>query len=158
RFDFRDLQPLARAAHPFPPLPHVQLCPRGGRGQAALQHAMWSRSCARGTMQKLTNASATIAAPANVADDPPHWRLTMWAMVGVQVVMSTSFSFLSPIMPLFLPELGVHSASAVDLWAGILSSVTSFVSVFTQPMWGRMADTYGRKLMVLRSSLMISAF
>ena len=109
-------------------------------------------------MQKLANTAASGAAGAAVEQDPPQWRLTMWAMVGVQVVMSCSFSFLSPIMPLFLPELGVHSASAVDLWAGILSSVTSFVSVFTQPMWGRMADAYGRKLMVLRSSLMISVF
>ena len=103
-------------------------------------------------------ADSSVSAAAGVAEESPQWRLTMWAMVGVQLVMSTSFSFLSPIMPLFLPELGVHTPSAVDLWAGILSSVTSFVSVFTQPMWGRMADAYGRKLMVLRSSLMISVF
>jgi DHA1 family multidrug resistance protein-like MFS transporter len=105
-------------------------------------------------VQKITDSIISTSE----AEEPPQWRLTMWAMVGVQLVMSCSFSFLSPIMPLFLPELGVHTASGVDLWAGILSSVTSFVSVFTQPMWGRMADTYGRKLMVLRSSLMISVF
>ena len=39
-------------------------------------------------------------------------------MVGIQFVMSMSFSIPSPIMPLFLPELGVHSAQAIDLWAG----------------------------------------
>jgi DHA1 family multidrug resistance protein-like MFS transporter len=92
------------------------------------------------------------------ADGSPQWRMTMWAMVMVQLVMSTSFSFLSPIMPLFLPEIGVQSASAVDLWSGVLASITSFIAVFTSPMWGRMADRYGRKLMVLRSSLGISVF
>ena len=86
----------------------------------------------------------------------PGWKTTMWAMVMVQLVMSTSFSFLSPIMPLFLPQIGVHTASGVDLWAGILSSTTSFIGVFVSPLWGRMSDRYGRKLMVLRSSLMIS--
>lgn len=107
-------------------------------------------------MQKIAGDSTGIAAQAVVADDSPQWRLTMWAMVGVQLVMSTSFSFLSPVMPLFLPDLGVQTQSSVDLWAGILASITSFVGVFTQPMWGRMADQYGRKLMVLRSSLAIS--
>jgi DHA1 family multidrug resistance protein-like MFS transporter len=92
------------------------------------------------------------------ADEFPRWRTTMWAMVMVQLVMSTSFSFLSPIMPLFLPEIGVHTVSGVDLWAGILSSTTSFIGVFVSPLWGRMSDRYGRKLMVLRSSFAISIF
>jgi MFS transporter, DHA1 family, multidrug resistance protein len=87
-----------------------------------------------------------------------HWQRTLWTMVGVQFVMSISFSILSPIMPLFLPELGVVSREAVDVWAGILASVTSFVAIFTAPVWGSMADRYGRKLMVLRSTLGISIF
>ena len=79
-------------------------------------------------------------------------------MVGVQFVMSISFSILSPIMPLFLPELGVVSREAVEIWAGVLASVTSFVAIFTAPLWGSLADRYGRKLMVLRSTLGIAIF
>ena len=86
------------------------------------------------------------------------WRVTLWAMVAVQIVMSISFSILSPIMPLFLPDLGVQSESAIDMWAGILASVTSFIGVFSAPVWGRLADTYGRKLMVLRSCFGIAVF
>src|SRR5438309_3769535 len=69
-----------------------------------------------------------------------------------------AFSMLSPIMPLLLPELGVETASAVDLWAGILNGVTSFVAAFASPVWGRVADRRGRKLMLLRSSLAIAVF
>jgi DHA1 family multidrug resistance protein-like MFS transporter len=87
-----------------------------------------------------------------------HWQRTLWTMVGVQFVMSISFSILSPIMPLFLPELGVVSPQAVAVWAGVLASVTSFVAIFTAPVWGGLADRYGRKLMVLRSTLGISIF
>ena len=87
-----------------------------------------------------------------------HWQRTLWTMVGVQFVMSISFSILSPIMPLFLPELGVVSPQAVAVWAGVLASVTSFVAIFTAPIWGGLADRYGRKLMVLRSTLGISFF
>ena len=86
----------------------------------------------------------------------PQWRLTLATMVAVQLIMSISFTFLAPVLPLFLPDLGVGSASAVDLWAGLLASMTSFVAVFTSPFWGRMADRYGRKLMVLRSSFAIA--
>ncbi|HEY3910064.1 MAG TPA: MFS transporter [Stellaceae bacterium] len=87
-----------------------------------------------------------------------QWQRTLWAMVGIQLVMTMSFSMLSPIMPLFLPQLGVHSASAVDLWAGILSGITSLVAAFASPLWGRLADRRGRKLMLLRSSLAIGVF
>jgi DHA1 family multidrug resistance protein-like MFS transporter len=86
------------------------------------------------------------------------WQRTLWAMVGVQFVMSIAFSILSPILPLFLPQLGVVSAEAVDVWAGVLASVTSFVAIFTAPVWGSLADRYGRKLMVLRSTLGIAIF
>jgi DHA1 family multidrug resistance protein-like MFS transporter len=87
-----------------------------------------------------------------------HWQRTLWTMVGVQFVMSISFSIVGPIMPLFLPHLGVTSLEAVDLWAGVLASVTSFVAIFTAPIWGGLADRYGRKLMVLRSTLGIAIF
>jgi DHA1 family multidrug resistance protein-like MFS transporter len=79
-------------------------------------------------------------------------------MVGIQFIMTMAFSVLSPIMPLLLPELGVETPSAVDLWSGILNGVTSFVAAFASPVWGRVADRRGRKLMLLRSSLAIGVF
>ena len=79
-------------------------------------------------------------------------------MVAIQFVMTMSFSMLTPIMPLFLPELGVHSEAAIDIWAGILSGVTSFIAAFASPVWGRVADRHGRKLMLIRSSLAIGFF
>jgi DHA1 family multidrug resistance protein-like MFS transporter len=61
-------------------------------------------------------------------------------------------------MPLYLPELGVVSPAAVNMWAGVLASATSCVAIFTSPLWGGLADRYGRKLMVLRSTLGIAVF
>ncbi len=91
---------------------------------------------------------------------PPQssWQRSLWVMVAVQFVMSVSFSIVAPIMPLFLPDLGVQSASAVNMWSGVLASATSFVAMFTAPIWGGMADRYGRKLMVLRSTVGIAIF
>lgn len=91
-------------------------------------------------------------------DEPPGWQSTMWWMVGIQLVMTFSFSILTPIMPLFLPDLGVKNPSAIDFWSGILMGVTSFVAAFVSPFWGRLADLKGRKLMLLRSSFAIGVF
>ena len=87
-----------------------------------------------------------------------NWRTTLWAMVGIQLVMAMANSMLSPIMPLFLPVLGVESERAIDLWAGVLNGTTSFVAAFASPLWGQLSDRHGRKLMLLRSSLAIGFF
>src|SRR5277367_1709156 len=96
--------------------------------------------------------------PAEELGVASHWQNTLWAMVGVQFVMTMAFSMLTPIMPLLLPELGVKTVAGIDIWAGILSGVTSFVAAFASPVWGRVADQHGRKLMLLRSSVAIGFF
>src|SRR5690348_4330049 len=87
-----------------------------------------------------------------------RWQVTLWVMVGIQFLMTGAFNFLSPIMPLFLPELGVTSDSGVAIWSGILTGSTSFVAAFASPLWGRLADRYGRKPMLLRSCFAIALF
>lgn len=88
----------------------------------------------------------------------PSWTRTLWVMVGIQFVMTLSFTVLSPVMPLFLPELGVHGGAAVDLWTGVLNATTPLVAAFASPLWGRVADRRGRKLMLLRSAVAIGIF
>jgi DHA1 family multidrug resistance protein-like MFS transporter len=104
---------------------------------------------------RISEGEAPAAEESGVA---AQWRNTLWAMVGVQFVMTMAFSMLTPIMPLLLPELGVKTVAGIDIWAGILSGVTSFVAAFASPVWGRVADNHGRKLMLLRSSLAIGFF
>jgi DHA1 family multidrug resistance protein-like MFS transporter len=86
------------------------------------------------------------------------WARLLWVMVGIQFTMTLSFTILSPIMPLFLPELGVQDPSAIAFWAGVLSGVTPFVAAFASPLWGRMADRRGRKQALLRSTFAIGLF
>ncbi len=107
-------------------------------------------------MAGISLQAGSAGAHVDETEGSPRWRVTLGAMVAVQLVMSAAFTFLSPVLPLFLPHLGVATASGVDLWSGVLTSTTSFVAVFTSPFWGRMADRYGRKLMVLRSSFAIA--
>src|SRR3954468_12769850 len=92
------------------------------------------------------------------SDAAAHWQRTLWAMVGIQFIMTMSFSFLTPIMPLFLPDLGVTTQEGIYLWSGILTGSTSFVAAFASPLWGRLADQHGRKVMLVRSSFAIAFF
>ena len=54
------------------------------------------------------SVGATEAATQPAAEISPfggaaaYWRNTLWAMAGIQFVMTMAFSMLSPIMPLFL--------------------------------------------------------
>jgi MFS transporter, DHA1 family, multidrug resistance protein len=104
------------------------------------------------------DASSRTPPPAHDDRTASSWQVTLWAMVGIQFIMTMSFSFLSPIMPLFLPQLGVNTDAGIALWSGILNGSTSFVAAFASPLWGRLADNYGRKPMLIRSSCAIAVF
>ena len=109
------------------------------------------------------DATRTLAVDPAAAATPeaasePGWQKTLFLMMGIQLGMNMGFTVLSPVMPLFLPQLGVHDPAQVDLWAGGLAAVTPFVAAFASPIWGRVADRRGRKLMVLRSCFAIALF
>ena len=83
----------------------------------------------------------------------------MWMMVGIQFIMTMSFTVLSPVLPLFLQQIGVRGGdSAIDLWTGVLNAATPLVAAFASPLWGRLSDRRGRKQMLLRSMIAISIF
>ena len=54
-------------------------------------------------------------------------------------------------MPLYIRELGVTDPAAVALWSGVLAAVTPAISGLLSPVFGRLADRFGRKMMLIRS-------
>jgi DHA1 family multidrug resistance protein-like MFS transporter len=54
-------------------------------------------------------------------------------------------------MPLYVRELGVTDPGRIALWSGLLAAVTPAVSGVLGPFFGRLADRFGRKLMLIRS-------
>lgn len=98
------------------------------------------------------------ASPDSSPDGARGWRRTLWAMVGIQLIMTMSVSFLTPIIPLMLPELGVETIEGIGIGTGVIAGSTSAVAAFASPLWGRIADRHGRKLSLLRSSAAIGLF
>jgi DHA1 family multidrug resistance protein-like MFS transporter len=74
-------------------------------------------------------------------------------MVGVQAISATAFSISIPFLPLFIQQLGVHPLSRVEEWSGIVGSVNFITAAICAPIWGALADKFGRKAMVVRSSI-----
>ena len=54
-------------------------------------------------------------------------------------------------MPLYVRELGVTDPGRIALWSGLIAAATPAVSGVLGPFFGRLADRFGRKLMLIRS-------
>jgi DHA1 family multidrug resistance protein-like MFS transporter len=84
---------------------------------------------------------------------PENWRVTFYIMLAVQAINTSSFSTSIPFLPLYIQQLGVHPLSQVELWAGIVQSTAYIFAAIFAPIWGAVADRFGRKVMVVRSSI-----
>ena len=58
-----------------------------------------------------------------------------------------------PFLPLYIRELGVTREGDVALWAGLAMGVTPAVTALCAPLWGRVGDRFGNKILVQRSLL-----
>ena len=56
-----------------------------------------------------------------------------------------------PFLPLYFRQLGVQDVGDIAVWSGISLGVTPAITAILSPFWGRLADRYGRKIMVERS-------
>jgi DHA1 family multidrug resistance protein-like MFS transporter len=61
------------------------------------------------------------------------------------------FTTSTPIIPFYLQDLGVSDPFRLNLLTGLLQALPSVSLVFFSPIWGGLADNYGRKPMLLRA-------
>jgi DHA1 family multidrug resistance protein-like MFS transporter len=62
------------------------------------------------------------------------------------------FSFAFPFLSIFISkDLGVPQGRELDLWTAAIASVSGLSMAIASPIWGVLADRYGRKPMLLRS-------
>ncbi len=82
-----------------------------------------------------------------------YWRRNLAVCLIGSFTTIVAMTLLLPFLPLYVAELGVTDRAAVAQWSGIAYGATFFAAALVAPMWGRLADRYGRKLMLVRASL-----
>src|SRR5437588_12160961 len=81
---------------------------------------------------------------------PDRWRRSLYAICAMQFTATVAFSSALPFLPLYLQELGIRDRGENAIWAGVLVSGTAFIMALIAPLWGAVADRFGRKMMVTR--------
>lgn len=85
-----------------------------------------------------------------------RWRRNLWILAIAQFLVLGAMTMIVPFLPLYLNELGVTDPDNVQLWAGFIFGINFFSAFLVSPIWGMLADKYGRKIMVIRSGIGMS--
>lgn len=82
------------------------------------------------------------------------WKARMWLCAFCVYFTSGSYTMLIPFLPIYLLELGATEEN-VELWSAVVFSVCFFIAGTMAPIWGKLADRSGQKMMAARSALLL---
>ncbi|WP_235807484.1 multidrug efflux MFS transporter [Loigolactobacillus bifermentans] len=81
------------------------------------------------------------------------WEKALFVLWFGCFMVGIAFSEIMPFLSLYVDTLGKFSKAQLNLYSGLTFSATYLVAAIASPIWGRLADQKGRKLMLLRASL-----
>ncbi len=91
------------------------------------------------------------AAPRPGGAPSASWRRNQVAVTAASFVGFTGFTLVMPFLPLYIGQLGVTDVGEIAMWTGLCLGITPAVTASLSPLWGRVADRFGRKVLVERS-------
>jgi DHA1 family multidrug resistance protein-like MFS transporter len=87
----------------------------------------------------------------NPSTHTAHWQRTLYILFISQLFTAVGFSSIFPFLPLYVRALGTNTQLSVEFLAGMVFSAQAVTMMIASPIWGALADRYGRKLMVERA-------
>jgi DHA1 family multidrug resistance protein-like MFS transporter len=75
----------------------------------------------------------------------------LYIIFFAQLITAVGFSSIFPFLPLYVKDLGAVTDMSIEFLAGLVFSAQAFTMMIAAPIWGTLADRYGRKLMVERA-------
>jgi MFS transporter, DHA1 family, multidrug resistance protein len=80
-----------------------------------------------------------------------RWVITLIVAAVAQAVSAGGISLVFPFLPIYIQTLEGSDALSPELFAGLVIAAPPLMATFSAPFWGRLADQYGRKKMVMRA-------
>src|ERR1051325_6063926 len=90
---------------------------------------------------------------ASVSAGSIYWKRNLAISLLGSFTTIVAMTLLLPFLPLYVEELGMRDHAAIVQWSGIAYGATFFAAALVAPLWGRLGDIYGLKLMLVRASL-----
>lgn len=84
-----------------------------------------------------------------------QWRRNHLAATFSAALIGAGFMLVMPFLPLYVAQLGVESKAAVAVWSGLILGISPLITSFVGPLWGKLADRYGLRIMAIRVSLVL---
>ncbi len=84
-------------------------------------------------------------------DSPDSGQRTLYIILFAQMITAVGFSSVFPFLPFYVESLGAASRLSIDLLIGLVFSSQAFTMMIASPLWGSLADRWGRKPMVERA-------
>ena len=84
-------------------------------------------------------------------DSSSYWKQNLKVAWLGNFLTGTSFTLVMPFIPVFVEELGV-GPGLVEYYAGLAVSTNALAAALMAPIWGSLADRYGRKPMMVRAA------
>jgi MFS family permease len=78
-------------------------------------------------------------------------RRNVWVAAATGFTGFAGFTVVMPFLPLYISQLGVKDVGEIALWSGLTLGATPAITAISAPLWGRVGDRYGSKLLVMRS-------
>lgn len=80
--------------------------------------------------------------------------VAVWILTIGMSLLAICYTMIIPFLPVYLLELGVEQEH-LALWSGLSFSISFFIAAIMAPVWGRLADKHGKKLMAVRAGVLI---
>lgn len=78
-----------------------------------------------------------------------YWQRNLWVLSLGVFISNISFTMYMPYFPNMLAQIGVKDN--ISMWTGILVSASFLTGGLMAPVWGSLADRYGKRIMLARS-------
>ena len=81
------------------------------------------------------------------------WKRNQAAITAAAFVGFAGHTLVMPFLPLYIRELGVSEVGDIAIWTGATLGASPAIAALAGPLWGRVGDRFGNKLLVQRSLL-----